>query len=80
VSGAAALPGSALSRITNDDTDWTKQAQAEATPADYYCDSDGSGEVEAAEQTEQNLAWDFQAAGQLPALRCTPGGAAQQHR
>ena len=77
VVSANALAIAAISRLTPDDVDWFDDP---AIIEQTYCDSDGSGSVEAAEQNAANFAWDLQAPGQLPALRCTPGGVAIQHR
>lgn len=80
ISGASALQIAALSRLSVNDTDWNAVDAAATVAEANYCDTDGSGEIEAAEQVATNFAWDLRAQGQLPALRCTPGGVAQQHR
>ncbi len=43
-----------------------------------YCDTDGSGAIEAPEQVSSNLIWDFGSSGDSPAISCVPGGAAAQ--
>ena len=43
-----------------------------------YCDTDGSGEIEVAEQIESNLIWDFGKLGESPAISCVPGGVSAQ--
>lgn len=49
-------------------------------PVMHFCDRDGSGSIESAEQTDDNLIWDFGDSRQLPAIRCTPGDITQQRR
>ncbi|MEC9375311.1 MAG: cytochrome c [Pseudomonadota bacterium] len=80
LSGAKELQIEALSLLKDNDSTWLDTLKADASPDDYYCDTDGSGKVETFEQNEQNFSWDLRLSSQLPALRCTPGGVFQQHR
>ena len=44
-----------------------------------WCDSDGTGEIEVAERTNDNRVWDFSGGSDsLPAITCTPRGVARQ--
>jgi cytochrome c553 len=51
---------------------------ASTDPEWTYCDSDGSGAIETAEQTDDNFVWDYGSATDLPAVRCVPGGVGVQ--
>jgi len=53
---------------------------ASTDPEWTYCDRDGSGAIEGAEQTEDNLVWDYGSATDLPAVRCVPGGVNVQRK
>ncbi len=41
-------------------------------PLAVWCDRDNSGSIEAGEEIDDNLIWDFGTSGQYPAIRCTP--------
>lgn len=61
-------------------TGWLAAELRGSSPDLVYCDADGSGAIEAREQVPANFIWDFGAADEYPAVRCTPGGVVQQHR
>ncbi len=58
-----------LTSLTGAKTGWAP-VQAPATRLlDYYCDANGNGFIDPAEQTRQNYIWRFDS-GRLPSLRC----------
>ena len=67
-----------LRSLDGRDSGWTPKKLPKKNADQYFCDADGSGDIEKAERNASNYAWDFGTARSLPVLSCTPGGAARQ--
>ena len=59
-------------RIYANWNDWTDIFGGEDELLAVWCDKDNSGTIEADEQTNDNLVWDFGTSSEYPAIRCTP--------
>ncbi len=46
-------------------------------PLAVWCDRDNSGSIEAGEETDDHLIWDFGESDEYPAIRCTPTSPAE---
>lgn len=83
-SDAIRVNDSGLRQLDGDGTGWaaselsTSQEDPEQGPELWFCDTDGSGEIEASEQDAENYAWDTGASTDVPVLSCTPGGIVRQ--
>lgn len=76
--GATAISGDGLRRLDGDVSQWAPSNLPSGSPEFWFCDADGSGEVETAEQVDGNYAWDVGSNSELPAITCAPGGVSRQ--
>lgn len=76
--GAISSDDKGLRRLDGDDSRWAPSAGPTENPDYWYCDADGSGQVEAGEQVSSNYAWELGTVSDVPAIRCAPGGVARQ--
>ena len=67
-----------LQEISGEKSGWAPDSLPAENPEFWFCDVDGSGLVEAAEQTNANFVWHMGSANELPALHCSPGGVQRQ--
>jgi len=76
----AAFPTSkaGLRGLDGDTSQWAPSNLPAENPEYWYCDTDGSGEVEPSEQVDGNFAWDMGASSDEPAISCAPGGVSRQ--
>jgi len=58
-----------LTALTGAKTGWAPVQPPVTKLLDYYCDANGNGFIDPAEQTRQNYIWRFDS-GRLPSLRC----------
>jgi len=58
-----------LTALTGAKTGWAPVDPPATRLLDYYCDANGNGFIDPAEQTRQNYIWRFDS-GRLPSLRC----------
>lgn len=58
-----------LTSLTGAKTGWAPVQPAVTRLLDYYCDANGNGFIDPAEQNRQNYIWRFDS-GKLPSLRC----------
>jgi cytochrome c553 len=58
-----------LASLTGAKTGWAPVEPPGVRLLDYYCDANGNGFIDPAEQTRQNYIWRFDS-GRLPSLRC----------
>jgi hypothetical protein len=78
LSGAVSSDDKALRRLDGNSSQWAPSDVPAIDAGFWFCDADGSGEVEAEEQVSGNYAWDLGTVSEAPAIRCAPGGIAQQ--
>ncbi len=78
LAGAHSSDDTALRLLDGDGSQWTPSTGPAENPDFWYCDADGSGEVEAEEQVSSNYAWALGTGSEVPAIRCAPGGIARQ--
>jgi hypothetical protein len=78
LNGAFPTSKAGLRGLDGDTSQWAPSNLPAENPEFWFCDSDGSGEVEAGEQTDGNFAWDMGVSSELPAIGCAPGGASRQ--
>jgi len=76
--GAIELPTKKLHEISGEKSGWAPNNLPADNPEFWFCDTDGSGLVEAAEQTDANFVWHLGNANELPALQCPSGGVQRQ--
>jgi hypothetical protein len=71
---------SGLKQLDGNTTGWAAfdVSMAGSEPELWFCDSDGSGVVEPAEQVAGNYAWQMGSGTELPVLSCPPGGIDRQ--
>jgi len=71
-----------LKQLNGDVTGWAAAdlSVARSEPELWFCDIDGSGEVETSEQIASNYAWHMGTESELPVLSCPPGGIDRQRR
>ncbi|MCP4001167.1 MAG: c-type cytochrome [Gammaproteobacteria bacterium] len=77
-SGAMSMDSEGISLLNGEVSGWSPDILPVANPEYYFCDTDGSGEIEVAEKTAANYAWDMGNSSQFPVLTCVPGGVARQ--
>ena len=58
-----------LTSLTGAKTGWAPVQPPATRLLDYYCDANGNGFIDPAEQSRQNYIWRFDS-GRLPSLRC----------
>jgi hypothetical protein len=80
LSDAVRVNESGLRQLNGNITAWapTDVSVANIEPHLWFCDVDGSGAIEAAEQVASNYAWQMGTNEERPALSCPPGGIARQ--
>jgi cytochrome c553 len=76
--GATVMDVAGLKALNGQSSGWAPEKLPQQNPQYFFCDTDGSGEIEAHERTANNYAWDFGHSGQFPVVRCVFGGAARQ--
>ena len=84
LSDAIRVNDSGLRQLNGNATGWAitdvSVIKKEPEAALWFCDADGSGVVEAAEQIVSNYAWQMGTDTELPVLSCPPGGIDRQRR
>jgi cytochrome c553 len=76
--GAKGLTRDKLMKLSGAKSGWAPDNVPAENPEFWFCDADGSGDIEAAEQTDGNFAWQMGSSNELPALTCSPGGVQRQ--
>ena len=76
-SAAAGADGaSMIAKLTAEQSGWSLERGGYLDLIDVYCDSNLNGFIDPDERHAGNLAWDFDAAGQPPAIRCAASAGA----
>jgi hypothetical protein len=76
--GAFPTSKAGLRGLDGDTSQWAPSNLPAENPEFWFCDVDGSGEVESAEQLDGNFAWDMGVRSEVPAISCAPGGVSRQ--
>jgi hypothetical protein len=72
------LNSTAIKALNGETSGWIPDKLPAKNPDYFFCDTDGSGEIETGERTAANYAWNMGSDSQFPIVTCVPGGMARQ--